>query len=349
MKINKVISLMKNYYHCGGMPRRINDRLQISLLRRSALLSSIRNSHGEEASQFISNNINSPNAINIINTYARENNFSNDEIDSINNYIVSEMVRQNRDQLENNDESDNESDNESDESDNENINNININNINNDDPNIQRYYNYLNQQDEDEEEEDNSSEDDELNHGFIQQFEEGLTIRDIWGDVATIIRYDPNEDTYQVSYEDGSENMITEDEIEGEINPEQPDEVNNEEYRLDLQPDNETDDETDNESEEELEQNQDEQNLFLNNLGESIPVPDDTDEIVTCSVCMVNKPSVAFVNCGHVAVCPNCARRLVDRNDLNCPICREPINGFLRLFFPSGDLKRGGYIFKNLK
>ena len=316
---------MKNYYHCGGMPVRNNENQNEN---------NIRNSCGLIIHQPISQNVSEQST----------------------NAPTSPTIRQNRNRLESaiqavaalymtENMNENESDNEEDD--------LDDSNYNSDEDNSeelaasQGYYNYLNQQ------EDNSSEEeDDLNQGFTQLFEEGVIVRNIHNEIATIIRYDPDEDTYIVRYEDDREENLNSDEIENIVQyPINANENDNEdeEYRLDLQPDDYLNDDDNLETDEDNDNLDNNEILYLNNLGESIPVPDDTNEIVACSICMVNKPTVAIVNCGHVTLCPDCANQLVNRNDTNCPICREPINGFLRLFFPSGDLKRGGYIFKNLK
>lgn len=53
----------------------------------------------------------------------------------------------------------------------------------------------------------------------------------------------------------------------------------------------------------------------------------------SCVVCMANKRSVAFVPCGHVCCCPECARKLSKLDTpLKCPECRGKIERVQRLF-----------------
>ena len=58
-------------------------------------------------------------------------------------------------------------------------------------------------------------------------------------------------------------------------------------------------------------------------------VQETKDEIdLTCTICLINKRSIAYVPCGHVSSCHSCAYRLN-----TCPHCRTPITKSLKLFF----------------
>jgi hypothetical protein len=46
-----------------------------------------------------------------------------------------------------------------------------------------------------------------------------------------------------------------------------------------------------------------------------------------CKVCMDDAASVAFIPCGHVAVCKKCSTQLK-----KCPICRQDIQSTLVLY-----------------
>lgn len=50
-----------------------------------------------------------------------------------------------------------------------------------------------------------------------------------------------------------------------------------------------------------------------------------------CTICLSNSCSQAATPCGHVLYCDNCVN--VASSLSTCPICRQRIKGFLRLFF----------------
>ena len=56
-----------------------------------------------------------------------------------------------------------------------------------------------------------------------------------------------------------------------------------------------------------------------------------------CSICMVNKSTVAFIPCGHVCSCPTCAKTLAanakkQRKPMTCPICTKKVKRAQRIF-----------------
>ena len=56
---------------------------------------------------------------------------------------------------------------------------------------------------------------------------------------------------------------------------------------------------------------------------------------VACVVCFKNERAVALVPCGHRCVCKDCGHKEVLRNmkgEVNCPLCRTPVNSFLEIF-----------------
>ena len=63
--------------------------------------------------------------------------------------------------------------------------------------------------------------------------------------------------------------------------------------------------------------------------------PEGEDEVgstILCSICMVNKPKILSVECGHLCVCIGCSKNIYGRND-NCPICRGPWKKLLQAYF----------------
>jgi hypothetical protein len=46
-----------------------------------------------------------------------------------------------------------------------------------------------------------------------------------------------------------------------------------------------------------------------------------------CSVCMDRKIQTVFLECGHLACCKECSKRLRD-----CPICRRPISRVVLIY-----------------
>ena len=51
-----------------------------------------------------------------------------------------------------------------------------------------------------------------------------------------------------------------------------------------------------------------------------------------CNVCMDAETTHAFVPCGHYCVCGECARTLTSRKDAECPICRQAVTGYMRIY-----------------
>ena len=53
-----------------------------------------------------------------------------------------------------------------------------------------------------------------------------------------------------------------------------------------------------------------------------------------CSICMAQSRDVAFVPCGHVPTCADCAAALrVNNDELRCPICRSLTSSTLKIYF----------------
>jgi hypothetical protein len=49
--------------------------------------------------------------------------------------------------------------------------------------------------------------------------------------------------------------------------------------------------------------------------------------LTTCSICMENPPDHVFLDCGHIALCGNCVAGVQ-----TCPICRQVVVGFKKVF-----------------
>ena len=55
-----------------------------------------------------------------------------------------------------------------------------------------------------------------------------------------------------------------------------------------------------------------------------------TKSIEKCVICLDNPLEIALKACGHLVSCHDCAKRL----PYECPICRSPIDGTLKIYFP---------------
>lgn len=47
-----------------------------------------------------------------------------------------------------------------------------------------------------------------------------------------------------------------------------------------------------------------------------------------CKICLEDRATVIFVNCGHMVACPQCAPALS-----RCPMCRDPVEGYVKAVF----------------
>jgi len=52
-----------------------------------------------------------------------------------------------------------------------------------------------------------------------------------------------------------------------------------------------------------------------------------------CEICMAMPADTALIECGHL-VCNVCAKSLMAREERECPFCRQPVQGVLRVFRP---------------
>lgn len=61
--------------------------------------------------------------------------------------------------------------------------------------------------------------------------------------------------------------------------------------------------------------------------GEPLTAPEDTEP---CAVCLEEPRSALLVPCGHMAMCVECADKVMHGNRPICVVCREPIEKMLR-------------------
>lgn len=50
-----------------------------------------------------------------------------------------------------------------------------------------------------------------------------------------------------------------------------------------------------------------------------------------CVVCLTEKKEVAIIPCRHVCLCTNCAELMTSRHNSKCPMCRGPVQSYMRL------------------
>jgi hypothetical protein len=60
-------------------------------------------------------------------------------------------------------------------------------------------------------------------------------------------------------------------------------------------------------------------------IESSSSVPTSSED--TCKVCLDAEANCAFIECGHIVSCLNCAKVLT-----RCPVCRETIKRTLRVY-----------------
>ena len=60
-------------------------------------------------------------------------------------------------------------------------------------------------------------------------------------------------------------------------------------------------------------------------------LPDDSEP---CAVCLEDPRSALLVPCGHVAMCVECAEKVLHSNRAVCVVCRQPIEKILRAVPP---------------
>ena len=73
----------------------------------------------------------------------------------------------------------------------------------------------------------------------------------------------------------------------------------------------------------------------LSDIGSALTPKDDdvATSVATalmCVICMSEEKSIACVPCGHKCLCEGCGNNDITKD--KCPICREPIGMFMRVF-----------------
>jgi len=61
---------------------------------------------------------------------------------------------------------------------------------------------------------------------------------------------------------------------------------------------------------------------------ETVAVDDTADESRLCVVCCDNEKNMVFLNCGHLATCPDCCVKVE-----TCPICRAPKTETMAVYY----------------
>jgi len=58
----------------------------------------------------------------------------------------------------------------------------------------------------------------------------------------------------------------------------------------------------------------------------------ESNDSVTCCICMEERSSHAFVPCGHLSVCSECAVTFANHRLRECPVCRNKATGVIRIY-----------------
>lgn len=66
--------------------------------------------------------------------------------------------------------------------------------------------------------------------------------------------------------------------------------------------------------------------------GASEAREEEEEEPKCCIVCFDAPLEAVLVPCGHFALCMGCAGRIKESNAADCPVCRNPILSFVKLF-----------------
>jgi hypothetical protein len=65
----------------------------------------------------------------------------------------------------------------------------------------------------------------------------------------------------------------------------------------------------------------------IKSISSNIPIESAISSEDACKVCLDSQANCAFIECGHIVSCLNCAKLLT-----KCPICRETIKRTLRVY-----------------
>lgn len=71
----------------------------------------------------------------------------------------------------------------------------------------------------------------------------------------------------------------------------------------------------------------------LAEVAQDEPQDEPTDsEDLQCCICQVNKSRTALVPCGHAQFCIQCTKQIRASGKQTCPVCRSPVQIFLRTY-----------------
>lgn len=59
------------------------------------------------------------------------------------------------------------------------------------------------------------------------------------------------------------------------------------------------------------------------------PIIQEAKSIPTCVICLINQPSIALINCGHLVYCNECYTSI---NNLTCPKCRKENKNVIKIY-----------------
>ncbi|KAM0827116.1 hypothetical protein ACQ4PT_068408 [Festuca glaucescens] len=66
--------------------------------------------------------------------------------------------------------------------------------------------------------------------------------------------------------------------------------------------------------------------------GSADDAPGEMGDGQLCVICFKNRRNAAFVPCGHLVCCCNCAKRVELKDEPSCPVCRRDIQYVLRVY-----------------
>ncbi|XP_047054930.1 nuclear transport factor 2-like [Lolium rigidum] len=67
-------------------------------------------------------------------------------------------------------------------------------------------------------------------------------------------------------------------------------------------------------------------------IGSGDKAPGEMGDEQLCVICLKNRRNAAFVPCGHLVCCCNCAKRVELKDGPSCPMCRQDIQYVLRVY-----------------
>ncbi|CAF1486639.1 unnamed protein product [Didymodactylos carnosus] len=60
--------------------------------------------------------------------------------------------------------------------------------------------------------------------------------------------------------------------------------------------------------------------------------PTSVPEHLSCIICLTDKSHYIMQPCGHIGLCAECCNSLQNQNQKQCPICRQDIQSFQRVY-----------------